>query len=156
MAQTPNQISCLLIPVKDRQLLLPNASVAEIVDFQQPEKTTGSPEWFLGYIRWRGIRLPVISYDAANDQGAAPAPSQQARIAVTNTIGEHHGNLPFIAFVTEGLPRLMKVTKEEITERDEVALSFADQAAVRISGEEAFIPKLEKLEELAVKAVSSY
>ncbi|WP_020407050.1 chemotaxis protein CheW [Hahella ganghwensis] len=156
MAQTPNQISCLLIPVKDRQLLLPNASVAEIVDFQQPEKTTGSPNWFMGYIRWRGIRLPVISYDATNNQDIVPEASRFARIAVTNTIGEHHTNLPFIAFLTEGLPRLMKVTKEEITERDDVALSLADQAAVKISGEEAFIPKLEKLEELAVKAVSSF
>ena len=156
MAATPSQISCLLIPVKDKQLLLPNASVAEIVDFQEPEKTDGYPNWFLGYIRWRGVRLPVVSYDGANDPECNPTPSRFSRIAVTNTIGSQHKTLPFIAFVTEGLPRLMKVTKEEITARDDVQLGPADDSAVRVSGEEAIIPKLEQLESLAAEAVSSF
>ncbi len=156
MAETPSQISCLLIPVRDRQLLLPNASVAEIVDFQEPEKSDGFPNWFLGYIRWRGLRLPLVSYDGANNPEATPDTSRSSRIAVTNTIGDQHKNLPFIAFVTEGLPRLMKVTKEEITERDDVILGPADETAVRVSGEEAVIPKLEQLETLAAEAVSSF
>ena len=38
MAQIPEQIASLLIPMIGKPLLLPNVSVAEIVGWTQPEK----------------------------------------------------------------------------------------------------------------------
>ena len=151
----PSQISCLLLPVEGKNLLLPNASIAEIVDYQTPERPHEAPDWFLGYIRWRGLRLPIVSYEGANENPISDVASQ-ARIAVTNTIGGHQPPLSFIAFVTRGIPRLIKVNKEEIATGETDQLGPAEKVLVRVSGEEAMIPELVYLEKLATEAVSKY
>lgn len=149
MAKTTGQISSLFIPVSHKNLLLPNAAVAEIIDYVPPEPVAGTPDWFLGYALWRGVRLPVISYDLANGETQGPI-SPRARIAVINSIGEHHKALPFFALVSQGIPRLVKVQEEEITEQDETG-GPADRMRVRVSGEDACIPDLEYLEKLLVQ-----
>lgn len=155
MAQSlPSQISCLLLPVQGNNLLLPNASVAEVVDYQQPETSHDKPGWFLGFIHWRGLRLPLISYEDANGKEANEV-SERARIAVTNTIGKHQPPLSFMAFVTNGIPRLVKVTKEEISEVSGET-GPADKALVNVSGEDAVIPELVQLEKLAVEALANF
>ncbi len=140
MAKNTGQISSLFIPVTHTNLLLPNAAVAEIIDYVPPEPASGAPSWFLGHVQWRGVRLPVISYDLINGQEAGTL-SSRARIAVINSIGEQHQALPFFALVSQGIPRLVKVQEEEIAEQEQDG-GPADQMLVRVSGEEAAIPNL--------------
>lgn len=151
MSNIATNVSCLLIPVQDRLLLLPNTSVAEIVDYQQPEQNGGALPWFLGFADWRGLRLPLISYEGANERDATFDPDT-ARIAVTNCIGPHAKEQPFIAFLTTGLPRLAKVTPGDIQERETGDCGSADQMAITWRETEAYIPSLESLEELAWQA----
>ncbi len=151
----PNRISCLLIPMQECNLLLPNTSVAEIVDYQVPEKSPHTPDWFLGFVRWRGLKLPLISYENANGQESLDV-AANARIAVTNTIGEHQPPLSFMAFVTRGIPRLMKITKEEIAQAENQSNGDADKMIVKVSGEEATIPELIHLEKLATQALAEF
>ncbi len=156
MATSPNRVSCLLIPVQSgQQLLVPNTCIAEILDYQTPEQRNSPSPWFLGFIRWRGLRLPLISYEAANETGAAGL-SRNARIAVTNTIGKHAPDLPFIAFLTTGLPRLAKVAPEELDAVADAPLGKADEMVVLLNGERATIPRFERLEELARQAQIEY
>ncbi|MBK8971734.1 MAG: chemotaxis protein CheW [Hahellaceae bacterium] len=156
MATQPNSVSCLLIPVQSgRQLLVPNTCIAEIVDYQTPEQSNSPTPWFLGFIRWRGLRLPLISYEAANES-ATPGLSRNARIAVTNSVGPNARSVPFIAFLTTGLPRLAKVFKEELVEATDIETGKADAMAVTINGESAIIPRFETMEALAKQALSDY
>jgi len=143
MAKTTGQISSLFIPVTHNNLLLPNAAVAEIIDYVPPEPVSGTPAWFLGYVQWRGVQLPVLSYDLINGHEAG-ALSPRARIAVINSIGEQHKSLPFFALLCQGIPRLVKVQQEEISEQEQPG-GPADQMLVRVSGEDAAIPNLEFL-----------
>ena len=146
MAKTTGQISSLFIPVAGKNLLLPNAAVAEIIDYVPPSPAKSAPDWFLGHVQWRGVQLPVVSYDIANGaEGGGTSP--RARIAVINTVGEHHQQLPFFAIVTQGIPRLVKVQEEEISEQEQ-AVGIADRMNVRVSGEDAAIPNIEYLENL--------
>jgi chemosensory pili system protein ChpC len=156
MAANPNRVSCLLIPVQSgRQLLVPNTCIAEILDYQTPEQRNSPSTWFLGFIRWRGLRLPLISYEAANDTGT-PGLARNARIAVTNSIGPHARDIPFIAFLTTGLPRLAKVAAEELTCLADAELGKADEMVVELNGEMAIIPHFERMEELALQALAEY
>ena len=57
---TPNSITNLtglLIPLADRTLLLPNVVVAELIPYRTPQVTPGMPDWFLGQVAWRDLRL---------------------------------------------------------------------------------------------------
>ena len=52
----------LLVPLADRTLLLPNVAVAELIPYRAPQVSEGMPEWFLGQIAWRDLRLPLLSF----------------------------------------------------------------------------------------------
>lgn len=55
-----------------------------------------TPDWLVGYLNWRGLDLPVISYDAANGGHLAVPGDNRGRVVVLNTIGEHHHDMPFM------------------------------------------------------------
>lgn len=147
MSDAQSIIPSLYLPVASAQLLLPNVSVAEVVGYQQPEEKESKPDYFLGLFSWRGISIPLISYEMANGQ-SAPAVTPNTRVAVINTIGEKNKDLPFFAIVTQGIPRLVKVNSD-LKHHTEGALGTADSAIIKLDGEEAVIPNVEYLESLA-------
>lgn len=147
-----NQVlSCVLIPVANRQLLLPNVAVAEIVDYADPQAAPkGSPDWLVGHMIWRGLNLPLISYDAANGGRALTPESNRGRIAVLNAISERRQQVPFVAIVTQGIPRLVKVD-ESLVREIQLETGPADRMGVELEGQELYIPNLEYLEKLAAE-----
>jgi len=142
MAELPEQIASLLIPMIGRPLLLPNVAVAEIVTWDQPEKPEDSPEWYLGMVDWRGVDLPVVSLELMNNPEIEDA-AQGQRLAVINGIGEC--KLPFYAISVQGIPRLVRVYPEEMG-NEEQSEDRAYDTLVMVSGERAVIPDLANVE----------
>lgn len=147
VSDTQKIIACLYLPVHQQQLLLPNVSIAEVVDYQTPEEPIDKPDYFLGYVTWRGIRIPLLSYELANGQSSSTV-TTHVRIAVINSIGEHHEALPFFAILTQGIPRLVKVASDLIKPLKS-AVNKAETTSIKLDGEEAIIPNLSYLENLA-------
>ena len=54
MDQKQTDIRGVLIGVTGAKLLLPNASVAEVITYSLPEPVPDAPSWLYGRIRWRG------------------------------------------------------------------------------------------------------
>lgn len=140
-----DEISCLLLPLKEKQLLLPNVSVAEIVPFSHLLTTASSAKWVLGQVEWRGVSVPVACYELINNQ-PAPAPNTEARFAIVNGISGN-AKLPFYAILIQGIPRLVRVNKEDLKPVEAMHIAEYDACAVNIeqSGS-AMIPDLDKLE----------
>lgn len=141
----PDQVDCLLIPLKDRNLLLPNVTVAEIIPFSHLLTTASSVDWILGRIDWRGTPVPVICYEMLNNQ-TAPAPNPDARFAVINGVGAH-AEMPFYAMLIQGIPRLVHINADEIQEVEAMNQGAYDQQVVSMDGENAMIPDLDRLEQ---------
>lgn len=150
MSETQKVIACLYLPINQQQLLLPNVSVAEVVGYQIPDTSTEKPDFFLGYVTWRGIKIPLLSYELANGQSSSKV-TPSARIVVINSIGEHHDKLPFFAIVTQGIPRLVKVASDLIKPVSGYTLNKAELSSIKLDGEDAIIPDLPYLEALAFK-----
>ncbi len=144
MADIPEQIASLLIPMIGRPLLLPNVSVAEIVGWTQPEKEEGSPDWMLGTVDWRGIQLPVVSLELMNNSEIEDAALGQ-RLAVVNGVGEYKQN--FYAISVQGIPRLVRVFPEEMGSQEDAVHDKAYDMTVTGSGERAVIPDLATVEQ---------
>jgi chemosensory pili system protein ChpC len=144
--ETESVIASLYLPVSNKQLLLPNVSVAEVVTYQEPKKLNDAPEYFLGMVHWRGIDIPVVSYELANGLTLNDT-TKNARIAVINTIGKHKDAFPFFAIITQGLPRLVKVS-DDIIKKTKHKVGVADAALIKVDGEDAIIPNLDYLESL--------
>ncbi|MFB2703949.1 MULTISPECIES: chemotaxis protein CheW [Marinobacter] len=151
MKENSQSLSCVMIPVSDRQLLLPNVSIAEVVDFNSTDAGASTPEWLVGFLDWRGLTLPVISYDAANGGTLTVPGDNRGRIIVLNTIGDSHQQAPFMALVTQGIPSQARLVKEQVRKLDGEA-GPADLMQVEVDGEAAWIPNLEYLESLALTA----
>lgn len=146
MSETESIIASLYLPMSNKQLLLPNVSVAEVVAYQEPKKISDAPDYFLGMIHWRGIDIPVVSYELANGLKLNDT-ATKARIVVINTIGKHQNSLPFFAMITQGIPRLVKVS-EDIIKKTKQKQGAADVALIKVDGEDATIPNLDYLESL--------
>lgn len=141
----PREIRCVLVPVGNLRLLLPNATVAEVITMPAPEPVEDSPPWLLGRIAWRGWRVPLVSFNTL--AGAGEGDSEQAvRVAVLKALGGH-ADLPFIAVVTQGFPRLTTLNAELIIPtHDGAPLPPGVRAQVLVRDDIAVIPDLEGIE----------
>jgi chemosensory pili system protein ChpC len=141
----PREIRCVLVPVGNLRLLLPNATIAEVITQSRPEPVAGAPEWLLGRIAWRGWRVPLVSFTqlAGTEEGDAEL---SVRVAVLKALG---GNpkLPFIAVLTQGFPRLTTLNAELIIPtHDGKPLPPGVRAHVLVRDDVAMIPDLEWIE----------
>lgn len=147
----PDQVDCLLMPLKDKNLLLPNVAVAEIVPFSHLLTTTSSVDWILGRIDWRGVPIPVLCYEMLSSQGA-PAPNPEARFAVINGVGDY-AEMPFYAMLVQGIPRLTHVNKDDIQTVEAMNMGQFDQTAVTVERDPAIIPNLDLVEQELIKYI---
>jgi len=152
MSDTQNDIRGVLIAVGGGRLLLPNANVAEVISYSEPERIAGAPEWLLGAARWRGWRLPVLSFPQLVGWPSETA-KLGAKVAVLKALG---GNprLPYFAVVSLGFPRLVSVSRDRLSAiHDMKDHPLGVQARVQIGEDVAIIPDLLTVELLIDEAL---
>lgn len=144
------EIRSLLVPISGGMALLPNATVAEVLDFSPPEPVAAAPDWMLGLLLWRGWHIPVISL--AMLAGLAESePVSGARLCIIKTLADN-ARMPYIGFLVQGFPRLTTVTEADLTEVPSDEYPTAVAARVIIGDREAFIPDLDCLARLTAEA----
>jgi len=137
-------VATLLIPVTGKTLLLPNVSLAEILEFSEPVPQPDVPTWYLGNIGWRTLQIPLISFESVNEQVFSNRASN-AKIAILNGLVDNP-RLPFWGIVTQGTPRQMRISPQEIVKDDSDNLGPAEFMSVVVNGEAARIPDLDYIE----------
>lgn len=147
---TQNSVSSLtglVVPLADRTLLLPNVAVAELITYRTPPPMAGLPDWFLGQVAWRDLRLPLLSFEAAS--GGKVVVAEGARIAILNALGGRP-DVKFIALLVQGIPRSLRVAED--LPRADVPLAPLELAAVKVDDAVLRIPDLQGLEQLLADA----
>jgi chemosensory pili system protein ChpC len=153
MSTEQNDIRGVMIAVGGGRLLLPNANVAEVISYSEPDHVDGAPEWLLGVARWRGWRLPVLNF---SHLVGWPADAMQlgAKVAVLKALG---GNprLPYFAVVSTGFPRLVSVARDRLLPVEDMREHpLGVQARVQLGEDIAVIPDLMTVELLVDEALS--
>jgi chemosensory pili system protein ChpC len=143
-----NDIRGVLIQIAGSQLLLPNAATVEVLSYADPEPIEHAPGWLLGQIRWRGWRLPLVSF---------------ARIAGTHTEGSAVGTkvivikalggdpkLPYFALVAQGFPRLVTISRDNLIVDSEHMETLPEGIRLRVMFNEdvALVPDLDAAERM--------
>ena len=109
MSDSAPIIRGVLIQVADAKLLLPNATIAEVLSYADPDPVPDAPDWLLGRIRWRGWQLPLVAFSRftgiANDEQGGLG----SKVIVLKALGGD-AKRPFFAILTQGFPRLVTVT----------------------------------------------
>ncbi|MCA1779650.1 MAG: chemotaxis protein CheW [Xanthomonadaceae bacterium] len=148
MSQT--EIRSVLVPITDAELLLPNASIAEIVGYSRPEPIEQAPAWLLGNILWHGWQVPVVSFGMLIEQEASED-REGARICITKALTSNE-RMPYIGILAQGFPRLVTVTESSLSEVPDSSIHMATAGKAIIGDREAWIPELDRVGQLVAHA----
>ncbi|RFF28357.1 MULTISPECIES: chemotaxis protein CheW [unclassified Wenzhouxiangella] len=144
------EIRSVLVPVTGVELLLPNATVAEMVGFSEPDPIPEAVDWVLGTILWHGWQVPVISYSRLIEKSDGED-LDGARICILKTLIDTD-RMPYMAIVTQGHPRLVTITEDNLEEIPTDSNPIAVAGWAEIDGQEAVIPDLDRLGHLVAHA----
>jgi chemosensory pili system protein ChpC len=149
MTQAASIIASQIVPLNDERLVLPNTAIAEIISFSQPDDVPSSlkkvPDWLLGMVAWRGLSVPVISFERMIG-GKYETPGSRTRLVVLNAIAGVPG-VPFIAIPTQTIPQLMQIDQAAISVvEDSGETNPAVACHVVVAGNAAIIPDLDEVE----------
>ncbi len=153
MAENIQEVYSLMIPTVNSNILLPNTNVAEVVPFSNVElfdDDSNRPNWYLGHLVWRGIDIPLISIDLIKGE-KDPQANKRSRVAIAHTLNMNK-ELPYLAIVVQGIPRLSHVRLDNIKYLQDESLSDAEKMRVEIESVPASIPDLDKLESMVLEA----
>lgn len=114
MSQASADLRCMLIPMHMGRLLLPNAAVAEIIGYREPEPGADAADGNLGRVRWRQRELPVVDFERLLG-GEEQAPGIRQRIAVCYA-PDSQGRWPLLGLLAQGIPRLLRLNQDVIEE----------------------------------------
>ena len=149
---TRRDIRGVLIQVTAGRLLLPNASVAEVITYSEPEPVPDAPDWLLGRVRWRGWRLPLLSFSRLAGWSSEDG-HLGAKVAVLKALGGN-AKLPFFAVLSQGFPRLVTVSRTALVEQHDMKdLPLGVHARVMLNDDSAAVPDLVSVELLIAKAL---
>lgn len=139
-----------LIPLQGMNLVLPNTCIAEVIAYCQPQAVDDSPDWLLGMLDWRGLKIPLISFSRLAGQITSETDSI-TRVAVLNGITENN-DLPFYGIAIQGIPRLASYNSTNInTITQPAAVVPLALEHTMIGNLPAIIPDLEQIEATLVR-----
>ena len=106
-------IRCMQLPLHGLQLLVPNSAVAEIIGYVAEQPAASNQSWLDGLITWRGVSIPVVSFELLCALEAVEA-GARSRIAVLYNPLESRDQLPYFGVILQDIPRGYLAEKERM------------------------------------------
>lgn len=155
MAYKSDEIRGVMIPVGTERLLLPNATVAEVLARVEVEPVAGAPEWLAGRIAWHGWQVPMIVFSRLAGLGEDPGAGLRRRAVVLKALGGDP-ELPYFALETAALPQLVAVPRDSLlADASEEDLPRGVQMRVLLGEQGALLPDLEDVEKMIGQALAA-
>src|SRR5690606_5714114 len=133
----------VLIQIAGARLLLPNATIAEVLSFADPEPIADAPDWLLGRIRWRGWQLPLVAFSRlagiAQEKGGL-----DSKVIRLKALGGD-ATTPFSAVLSRGFPRVVAVSHSRLVTRESEPALMPNgvQAQVLLNEDEVLVLDLD-------------
>ncbi|MDH5833108.1 chemotaxis protein CheW [Luteimonas kalidii] len=149
-----SDIRAVLIQTEATPLLLPNATISEVLSYAEPDPVDDAPAWLLGTIRWRGWRLPLVAFAPLIGQGAEQG-GLGHKVIVLKALGGQ-ATMPYFALLTKGFPRLVTVSRDRLAAADAADDGATGvRAHVRFNDEPAVIPDIDGIEQALRQALAA-
>jgi len=148
------EIKCIILKINGDELLMPNASVAEIIPIKNIINVANKPGWMLGYLDWRGNSVPLISFEAMGGVRMPSLATGNVKAAILFSIGEDN-QFPYLSILMQDTPKTISVKEEDLLSNMEENNHPAVEESVMLGDESYSIINLEKLESI-VKEVMTH
>lgn len=140
-----SSLAVMLLPLQTDNLLIPDAMVLENCAPGDIAMKADSPEWFVGYIQWRGQSVPLISFEALNGAMAIAA-EQIGRVAIVRSMAAH-GHLPYYAVVVDAAPDIIDISNDDVRIHESRPRGRAEALSVSVGDTTAGIPNVDWVEQ---------
>lgn len=153
MASSNDEIRGVLVQVGEERVLLPNATVAEVLARVPVESIADTPAWLPGQILWQGRHVPLVSFLGLSGQGHESVVAS-SKIVVLKALGGSD-TMPYFALLTQSFPRLISVPRDGLlADATEEALPEGVQMRVLLGDDAAVLPDLEAIERMIAGALA--
>lgn len=144
-------IHCTMARMGSAAIMLPTSAIAEITDYAPPAPLENTPAWLLGQVEWEDWQVPVICYSALINSEPPETATARSRIMVVRSLS-NTTRVPFIGFLVSEIPKLAKVSDDELEVADDERKSLGVYNQVKMAGQSAVIPDLDRLSQLVERA----
>jgi len=145
MASNKQTIEAKLLALQDRTLLVPAQAVTDVVPMAGliVESHADNP-WILGRLHWRGLRIPVISFELMTG-ATLQKHSEHARIAIFHRYSED-SDVRFWGMLIQDNARTVAVSEAELQGNEEAAGEI-ELVAATVNGNIARIPDFGQIDD---------
>ncbi|MEE7546748.1 chemotaxis protein CheW [Xanthomonas sp. Kuri4-1] len=148
-----DEIRGVLIQAGQERVLLPNATVAEVMSRVPVEPLADVPRWLVGQIAWYGWKVPLLSFARFSGQGEDAAAAN--KVIVLKALGGNPA-LPYFALLTASFPQLISVPRDGLlADASEDALPGGVHMRVLLGEQSALLPDLDAIEKKILGQLSA-
>ncbi|KGK56314.1 chemosensory pili system protein ChpC [Xanthomonas arboricola] len=149
-----DEIRGVLIQAGTERVLLPNATVAEVMSRVAVEALPDMPRWVVGRIDWYGWKVPLLSFARFSGLGDEPT-AVNNKVIVLKALGGNPA-LPYFALLTASFPQLISVPRDGLlADASEEALPDGVHMRVLLGEQSALLPNLDAIEWQVAQALDS-
>jgi len=149
-----DEIRGVLIQAGEERVLLPNATVAEVMSRVPVEPLSDKPRWLVGQIGWHGWKVPLLSFARFSGMGEEQA-AVNNKIVVLKALGGN-ADLPYFALLTASFPQLISVPRDGLlADASEETLPQGVHMRVLLGEQSALLPDLDVIESTLAQAMAA-
>jgi chemotaxis signal transduction protein len=142
--QRTDQIHALALPTRAGTLIVPSATIAEVVNVPPMSPIALSPSWVIGSLGWRSLAVPVISFEAMMG-GKVASPVATSKAVVFYPLAGR-AQWEFFAVLSAAEPRPQSVDGGAVAlAASELPDSPYVAAGLSLDGQPMWVPNLEEL-----------
>ena len=148
-----DSLQVYVLPMQKQAVLLPSDSIAEIIPYEPLQRVEETPDWFLGLLGWRGVQVPVVSFEmltVERESFSLVSVASASLVVVRGTADQD--SLPFFALVAQTVPVAHEINAEMLFETGE-ATERTETAKVRFHNDVLSIPNLDYIEAALLNAL---
>ncbi|MBT3504338.1 MAG: chemotaxis protein CheW [Piscirickettsiaceae bacterium] len=143
-------IPCMLLPLQQHYLLLPNTTIAEVIPMPRITLADDKPSYYRGQYQWASHKITILDLEnlVENEEGHSDEANKLCIIYSINS----DTKLQAYALPCHGAPQLIHLneTALKLVDDDEKTSEFL-HCRTHIGNKIAYIPNLDKLEELVLE-----
>lgn len=154
MAHSNDEIRGVLIQAGEHRLLLPNATVAEVLTRAPVEPIADMPDWLPGRIDWHGWPVPLVAFGRLSGNANEPVALNSKIVVLKALSGDK--DRPYFALLTPSFPRLVSVPRDGLlADASEESLPQGVHMRVLLGEQSALLPDLDAIESAVVAALAA-